>query len=104
MYGGRFEVRATYTDYSNNTGSGQAVALTSDSGYFWFFDSSNVEAVGKIVSFCGVNGSFGYYAGGLTDVGVVMTVRDTVANETQTFTNARGHRFNMISSAFNTCQ
>jgi hypothetical protein len=103
LYNNRFEVRATYTDYSNNSGPGQAVALTSDSGYFWFFDSSNVEAVGKMVSFCGTNGSFGFYAGGLTDVGVVMTVRDTVANQTQTFTNARGHRFNMISSAFNTC-
>lgn len=103
LLGNRFEVKATYTDYGNNTGLGQAVALTSDSGYFWFFDASNVEAVGKVVSFCGSNGSFGYYAGGLTDVGVVMTVRDTVANQTQTFTNERGHRFNMISSAFNTC-
>lgn len=104
LLGDRFEVKATYTDYSNNTGSGHAVELTPDSGYFWFFDASNVEAVGKVVSFCPVNGSFGFYAGGLTDVGVVMTVRDTVANQTQTFTNNRGHNFNMISSAFNTCQ
>jgi hypothetical protein len=104
LLGDRFEVKATYTDYSNNTGAGQAVELTPDSGYFWFFDASNVEAVGKVVSFCSVNGSFGFYAGGLTDVGVVMTVRDTVANQTQTFTNNRGHNFNMISSAFNTCQ
>ena len=103
LYGNRFEVRATYTDYSNNTGPGNAVVLTADSGYFWFFSSSNVEAVGKVVSFCSLNGSFGFYSGGMTDVGVVMTVRDTVANQTQTFTNVRGHPFNMISSAFHTC-
>ena len=77
--------------------------LTPDSGCFWFFNAANIEAVGMVVSFCSVNGSFGFYAGGLTDVGVVMTVRDTVANQTQTFTNNRGHNFNMISSAFNTC-
>lgn len=103
LLGNRFEIQATYTDYGNNTGSGQAVELTPDSGYFWFFDAANIEAVGKVVSFCGSNGSFGYYAGGLTDVGVVMTVRDTVANQTQTFTNTRGNKFNMISAAFNTC-
>jgi hypothetical protein len=104
LYSNRFQVRATYLDYGNNSGSGHAVSLTSDTGYFWFFNSANVEAVGKIVNFCsGSTGNYGYYAGGLTDVGVSMTVTDTVTGTTKTFTNNRGNKFNMISASYFTC-
>ena len=77
--------------------------MSSDTGYFWFFNAANVEAVGKIVNFCtGSSGQYGFYAGGLTDIGVVMTVTDTVTNQVKTFTNTRGNKFNMISAGFST--
>ena len=94
---GRFEVRATYTDYGNGSGNGHAVGLTSDTGYFWFFDSSSVEAVLKMVSFCGSGSdNVAVYAAGLTDVGVSLTVRDTKSGLVKTYSNTLGHPFDLI--------
>ena len=45
--GGRFQVTATWQT-STATGSGTAVTLTPDSGYFWFFDPANVEVTVKV--------------------------------------------------------
>jgi hypothetical protein len=42
---GRFEVKVTWTDFQGNNGDGQAIPLTSDTGYFWFFTNTNVELV-----------------------------------------------------------
>ena len=53
------------------------VPLTDQTGYFWFFDSSNVELVVKVLDGCEVNGYFWVFAGGLTNVEVGLTVTDT---------------------------
>jgi hypothetical protein len=74
---GRFEVRVDWETFQAATGVGQAIPLTSDTGYFWFFDPDNVEMVIKVLDGCGVNGSFWVYAGGLTDVETRITVRDS---------------------------
>ena len=94
---GRFEVKATYTDYGNSSGPGRAVSLTADAGYFWFFDASNVEAVVKMVSFCGGgSNNVAVYAAGLTDVAVSLAVRDTRTGLVETYSNALGHPFDLI--------
>jgi hypothetical protein len=104
LFGGRFRVTATYKDYGANTGPGQAVALTSDTGYFWFFSASNVEAVIKIVSFCGPSpNAYAVYANGLTDVQVTLNVLDTQTGRTATYTNALGHAFDLIRDAAFSC-
>jgi hypothetical protein len=71
--------------------------LTSDSGYFWFFDPSNVELIVKVLDGCGVNGHFWVLAGGLTEVEVVVNVTDTVTGSTKTYTNPQGNPFSLIS-------
>src|SRR5205807_4105842 len=45
------------------------------------------------------------FAGGLTDVNVVLTVRDTVTGTTRTYTNPSGTAFQPIqdTDAFTTC-
>jgi len=77
LNGGRFEVRVEWETFQGATGDGQAIPLTSDTGYFWFFDAANVEMVIKVLDGCGVNGSYWVYAGGLTDVETRITVRDS---------------------------
>ena len=63
---------------NGQTGAGQAVSLTGDTGYFWFFNSANVELVIKALDACGLTPSrYWVFAGGLTDVNVVLTVADT---------------------------
>lgn len=104
LFNNRFRVSATYRDYSNNTGSARAVRLTSDSGYFWFFSSTNVELVAKIVSFCnGSSGNYGLYASGLTDVNVTFTVTDTKTQITRNYVNPLGNRFCTIGDGWNVC-
>jgi BACON domain-containing protein len=98
----RFSVKATWTTPAGSTGSGQAVALTDDTGYYWFFDSSSVEVVTKLVDGCGVNGHFWVFAAGLTNVQVLLTVTDTTTGSVATYTNPQNRPFSPIqdTSAF----
>ena len=102
--GGRFKVEATY-DTGTQSGQAQTVKLTDDSGYLWFFDASNVEAVVKVLDACGYNSRYWVYAGGLTDVQVVLTVTDTKTGTVKTYANPQKTAFQPIQdvNAFATC-
>ena len=98
LHSRRFKVQASYVDYAGVPGSARAVALTDDSGYFWFFTSTNVEMVAKVVPFCdGASGNYGFYASGLTDVDVTFTVADTRDGITRQYRNPLGTRFCTIA-------
>jgi hypothetical protein len=103
--GSRFKVEAMWKTPQGQTGSGQGVALTGDSGYFWFFDASNVEVVVKVLNGCPVNNRFWVFAGGLTNVSAILTVTDTVTNTVQRYENTQGRAFQPIqdTEAFATC-
>jgi len=92
---GNFQVRASY-DSDSGSGEGQAVALTSDTGYFWFFSPGNVEIVVKVVNGCVVNRSYWVFGAGLTDVGVTLTVTDTTGGLTRTYTSPRHTPFSPL--------
>lgn len=100
----RFAVTSTWKT-SDNSGSGQAVRLTSDTGYFWFFGSSNVEMVVKLLDACTLNQKFWVFAGGLTNVNVVLTVRDTKTGTVKTYTNPANTAFQPVqdTSALSGC-
>ena len=70
---------AVSTMWRTDTGSGSAtgVKLTGDTGYFWFFDPANVELVTKVLNGCALTSAYWVFAGGLTNVEVVLTVVDT---------------------------
>ena len=74
-----------YNDGS--TGPGKAVALTSDSGYFWFFDNANVELMIKVLDGRAVNGHFWVLYGALSDVEYTITIDDTLTGARKTFYN-----------------
>ena len=94
----RFRVQATYRDYSGNTGSAKAVGLTANSGYFWIFDSTNIELVAKMVSFCsGSSGNWAIYASGLTDIQITFNVTDTKNGISRSYSNPLGNRFSTIA-------
>jgi hypothetical protein len=101
----RFAVTATWRTSDGNTGSGQAVRLTADTGYFTFFSASNVEAVVKVLNACGLNQKYWVFAGGLTNVNVVLTVRDTKTGTTKFYTNPQSTAFLPVqdTGAFATC-
>lgn len=91
----RFAVSATYSTGSSN-GTASAVKLTSDSGYLTFFNASNVEVVIKVLDACGLNSRYWVFAGGLTNVNTVITVRDTKTGTVRTYTNPANTAFQAI--------
>jgi PKD repeat protein len=102
---GRFKVEATWRTPQGQTGSGQAVALTNDTGYFWFFNSENVEMVIKILNACTLNQRFWTFAGGLTNVKVDITVTDLQKGTSKVYHNAQNTPFAPIqdTNSFATC-
>jgi hypothetical protein len=98
----RFQVRVAWATTDGKNGSGQAVPLTGDTGYFWFFSSNNVEMVIKVVDGRPLNNRFWVFAGGLTNVNVVITVTDTQTGAFKNYVNPQGTAFQPIqdTSAF----
>ncbi|HEX5714729.1 MAG TPA: choice-of-anchor Q domain-containing protein [Thermoanaerobaculia bacterium] len=102
----RFQVQVTWmTTVGTGSGPGQAIQLTDESGFFTFFDPSNVEMTVKVLNGCGLGGHYWVFLGGLTDVGVKVTVTDTKTGAVKTYTNPLFKRFEPVfdTSAFATC-
>jgi hypothetical protein len=93
LQNGRFQVRASWQTADGATGDGQAVRLTADTGYFWFFSAANIELVTKVLNGCGVGNHFWVFGGGLTDVRVVLTVTDTANGAVRVYHNELGTAF-----------
>ncbi len=106
LNGDRFCVEARWTDFSGETGRAQAVELTDDSGYFWFFDGANVELLVKVLDACVAPfNHFWAFSTGLTNVGVELAVTDLAAGETRIYANPVGSAYPAVldTSAFATC-
>lgn len=86
---GLFRTQVQFTTPQGN-GTGQAVALTSDTGAFWFFNSSNLELVVKILDGRAANGFFWVFYGSLTNVEFTLTVTATQTGTTKTYVNRQG--------------
>ncbi|HLX06756.1 MAG TPA: hypothetical protein VKY89_02720, partial [Thermoanaerobaculia bacterium] len=90
----RFRVAAAWQTADGGAGAGQAVRLTADTAYFWFFAAANVEVMVKVLDGCPLApGRFWVFAGGLTDVAVQLTVTDTATGAMQTYGNPQGTPF-----------
>ena len=102
---GRFRVRATFKTTTGPAANARVVELTPDTGYLWFFDATNVEAVVKVLDGCGANGRFWFFAGGLTNVEVKITVEDSQTGAKRTYNNPQGKAFQAVqdTAAFATC-
>ena len=104
---GRFRVTADWRTPDGATGHGQAVPLTSDTGYFWFFNPANIEIITKVLNAC-VDPSNAYwvFSAGLTNVEVTLRVVDTYTGSLKTYFNPLGTADQPVqdTSAFATCQ
>ena len=93
----RFRVGAAGTDES-----GQAIAITLDTGALWFFAAENIELIVKVLDGCGINESWWVFATGLTDVEVELVVTDTTTGAERRITSVAGSAFQPVfdTSAF----
>jgi hypothetical protein len=99
---GRFKVTATFDAGHGNAGQANGMPV-GDSGLFWFFSQSNIEVALKLLDGCALGGHFWFFAGGLTNVEVNITVTDTQTGATRNYHNPLGTAFAPIqdTSAFN---
>ena len=93
----RYNVRASYITGTGEIGQGFGIELTEDTGYFWFFTDNNVETVIKVLDACAINDKIWIFAGGLTNLGITLTVEDTATGLTWTGANASGQDFETIT-------
>jgi hypothetical protein len=102
---GRFRVTAAFLTPQGVSGNARALPESSDTGFFWFFSSQNIEALVKVVNGCAFNDRYWVFAAGLTNVQVMLTVTDTLSGLTRTYTNPQGTPFAPIqdTDAYATC-
>lgn len=79
LTGNRFRVQVNWRNPydGGSTGVGTSVPFTSDTGCFWFFTSSNLELILKILDGRASNGKFWVFYGALSDVEYTITITDT---------------------------
>jgi len=106
LAGERFLVTARWAVGGGAQYAADAMPLTSDTGWFWFFRPSNVELIVKVLDGCTVNGRFWVFAAGLTNVEVELQVEDLeAAGEVRRYVNVAGTPFAPVldTGAFATC-
>jgi hypothetical protein len=88
LQGDRFRVEVAWKDpRTGATGTGQAVSMSDDSGYFWFFGPNNIELVTKVLDGRAVNHHFWVFYASLTDVEYTITVTDGLSGAKKTYHN-----------------
>ncbi|HEX2252345.1 MAG TPA: M12 family metallo-peptidase, partial [Thermoanaerobaculia bacterium] len=104
LAGGRFEVRMDWQD-GETLRQARAVAMSDESGYFWFFRDGNVEVLTKVIDGCAANSHYWSFLTGLTDRGFEVTVRDTKSGLSRSYSNTKGQAFVPVqdTGAFPTC-
>jgi uncharacterized membrane protein len=95
----RFSVSADWTTPDGTTGHGTAVKLTTQAGYFWFFEPANVELTVKVLNGCWLNNSYWVFASGLTNVAVVLNITDERTGATFSAVNQQGTAFVAVQDA-----
>jgi hypothetical protein len=88
----RFKVQVAWQVPAQGTsGVGTGIALTSDTGEFWFFTANNIELVVKVVDGRAFNNKFWVFYGALSNVQYTITVTDTSNGAVRTYTNPSGN-------------
>jgi ELWxxDGT repeat protein len=86
----RFQLRAHWREPSGAEGLARAIALTDDSGYFWFFADTNIELVTKMVDGRGLNEHFWAFYGALSSVEYHLTITDSLTGLGRRYFNPPG--------------
>lgn len=91
LNGSRFRVEVQWKDFAGHNGAGQAVQLTGDTGYYWFFGVDNLELVIKVLDGTPVNQHWWVFYGALSTVEYTIVVTDTATGTQKTYANPSGH-------------
>ena len=87
---GRFSVEVEWRTPDGTAGAGKAIPATDESGYFWFFNESNIELVVKVLDGRAFNDRFWVFYGALSDVEYWVTITDTETAARRVYHNPPG--------------
>ncbi|MBZ0100925.1 MAG: hypothetical protein K8I65_02030 [Thermoanaerobaculia bacterium] len=102
----RFRAQVSWRTPQGQAGSGQAIPYTTDSGFFWFFNNTNLEMMIKVLNACVAPwNKFWVFHAATTNVEYTLTVTDTVTGAVKTYFNPMNHAATTVldTSAFATC-
>jgi hypothetical protein len=90
---GRFRVSVHWKNQHGGGVEGEGIAIpgTDQTGYFWFFDSTNIELVVKVLDGRPVDGKFWVFYGALSDVEYTLTVTDVETGAERVYVNTPGN-------------
>ena len=92
----RFRVTATWRNFDNEVGVGNAVSLLplgeqlASSGLLWFFTDDNMEILVKVLDACAINGHHWVFFSAATDVEYRLQVLDTRTGVLREYPNPLG--------------
>ncbi len=89
LRGGRFRVQTLFNNFrpGGTRGDATSIAQSDQSGFFWFFNPTNVELVVKVLDGSGINGFYWTFFGALSDVEYWIVVTDTDNGQRKTYYN-----------------
>ncbi len=99
LAGDRFRVQVRWELPTGESGDGHPVALSGDTGTFWFFDPANVELVVKVLDGRAVNGRFWVFYGALSNVRYTLVVTDTATGAVKAYVNPQGQLASVADTA-----
>jgi hypothetical protein len=90
--GGRFRVETRWRDQhgGGTLGYGSALSFSDATGLFWFFDSSNVELIVKVLDGTSLDDDFWFFYGALSDVEYWIRATDTATGRLALYHNPPG--------------
>jgi len=95
----QFTVTVHWVTAAGNSGSGTAIPISGDTGYFWFFNSANVELVVKVLDGRTVNGHYWVFYGALSDVTYTIRVTNTATGAFREYRNEQGELTSFADTA-----
>ena len=104
----RYRIQATATHASGQTSPGRVPSPLdrfNDGGVLWFFDSANTEMLIRVLNQCSSVGRYWVFAGGQTNMELVLKVTDTQTGVVRSYVNPQGQTFRSVqdTNAFATC-
>jgi lysophospholipase L1-like esterase len=86
-----FQVEVSWRTRTGETGKGKVGSLSSDTGYFWFFNQENVELVIKILDGRALNDRYWVFYGALSDVEYTISIVDSRTGKKHIYVNPQGN-------------
>ena len=110
----RFKLQVEFRDQAGNpftvpdldqSGLGQAHALSVDTGWFSFFTPDNPEMLVKVLNGCSINNRFWVFTAAPSNMEYTLTVTDTAIDTVKSYSNPFGVAAAVITdtTAFATC-